>query len=245
MEITEEKFIFTILNRMTKFYDLKIDIIGKLIAIIISLVIVYQNDNLNIFILILVGIFSYIVTKLMYMLFFQGLSMSSTSYFILYKNAPTDFLMYLHFFTLICSIIISKLKFEFIQEGKILNLSFFDSYYYIISIVTTVGSNIYPNSNISKIFTMFLSIVTLLLVIFIFDKLSKKNTLKKEFVSSSQNHLRNAYRNFIELFNKQGLSEEKKIKLLIFFMEKFNFNTPDGYHKVYGDMVEKRYPIDL
>lgn len=245
MVITEEVFVSTILNRMTKFYDIKIDFLGNLTAIIISIVFVYQNHSLNIYMLILIGIFSYFISRFVYMLFLNGLSISSTGYFIFYKNAPTDFLVYLHFFTLIFSIIISKFKFEFIQEGKPLSLNFFDSYYYIISIITTVGSNIYPNSNITKIFTMCLSVVTLLLVIFIFDKLSKKNPIKKEFLSSSKSHLSSAYKKFVELFDEQGLSDEGQAKLLIYYMEKFNFNTPDGYHKAYSDMKDKRYPIEL
>ena len=111
---------------------------------------------------------------------------------------------------------------EFTIDGKDINLSVFQSYYYVFSVITTVGSNIFPKSDEAIFLTMILSLVTLLFIIFIYSTVINKQIIKKSFINSAKEYLAHTYDKFVVLLNEKELTEQRKEEIFSYLL---NFRT--------------------
>ena len=242
LKINCEEFVRNIITKLTKSYGYGLDITINVLSLVFSLFFLIDSDAT--FKGIVTSFLIYCLTRIVLMHQFGGLSMSSVPYIIHYKNLFMHFVITLHFSLLFLASIINTLKLEFTRESKIISLDFFDAYYYVLSIVSTVGSNIYPVSREATLFTMLLSFITLLLIVFLFNNLTGKITIRYEYFKSAENTLTYYYNRFLDLFTEQKLSIDEQNKLFEYLMENFDFNTPNGYSKIYGEISRGIYPIE-
>lgn len=242
--LTKEEFINKQISKLTDGYSQNLDLVLNMISIIISFyysLTMYNKDSE--LLLFVFSIILYIFTRFFLMFLFKGISLSSVPYMIFYIHSKINFFIFLHFITFFFAVLIIYLKLEFTIDGKDTNLSIFQSYYYVFSVITTVGSNIFPKSDEAIFLTMILSFVTLLFIIFVYNSLTNKQIIKKSFINSAKESLAYTYDQFVKLFNEKELSEQRKEELLSHLTNHFNFNTPDGHYKIYYQIKEDRYPI--
>lgn len=243
--ITKEQFVSKQMSKLTDGYSPHLDMLLNVVSIIISLYCTFiSNNKYSEFLLFVFSIVVYIATRFCLMFLFRGISISSyVPYIIYYTRSKINFFIFLHFITLFFASLIIYLKLEFTIDGKDITLSIFQSYYYVFSVITTVGSNIFPKSDEAIFLTMILSLITLLFIIFIYSTLTSNQTVKKSFVNSAKNYLSYTYDRFTELFNGKELTEQRKDELFNYLANNFDFNTPDGYHKIYQEIENDKYPI--
>lgn len=242
--VSKEEFIDKQISKLTDSYTQNLDMILNVISIFISLccsVIMCNKDSE--LLLFAFSIILYIFTRFSLMFLFKGISLSSVPYMIFYIHSKINFFIFLHFITFFFAVLIIYLKLEFTIDGKDIDLSIFQSYYYVFSVITTVGSNIFPKSDEAIFLTMILSFVTFLFIIFMYSTLINKQIIKKSFINSAKEYLAYTYEEFVELFNEKELSEQRKEELLSHLTNHFNFNTPNGHYKVYYEMKRDIYPI--
>lgn len=242
--ISKEEFIDKQISKLTDGYSQNLDMILNVISIFISLccsVIMFNKDSE--LLLFVFSIIVYVISRFFLMFLFKGISISSVPYMIFYIHSKINFFIFLHFITFFFAVLIIYLKLEFTIDGKDIDLSIFQSYYYVFSVITTVGSNIFPKSDEAIFLTMILSFVTFLFIIFMYGTLINKQIIKKSFINSAKEYLAYTYEEFVELFNEKELSEQRKEELLSHLTNHFNFNTPNGHYKVYYEMKRDIYPI--
>lgn len=242
--VSKEEFIDKQISKLTDSYTQNLDMLLNMISILISLccsVIMCNKDGE--FLLFIFSIIVYVISRFFLMVLFRGISLSSMPYMIFYIHSKINFFIFLHFITFFFAVLIIYLKLEFTIDGKDISLSIFQSYYYVFSVITTVGSNIFPKSDEAIFLTMILSFVTFLFIIFMYSTLINKQIIKKSFINSVKESLAYTYDQFVELFNEKELSEQKKEELLNYLANHFNFNTPNGHYKVYYEMKRDIYPI--
>ena len=238
--ISKEEFIDKQISKLTDGYSQNLDMILNVISIFISLccsVIMFNKDSE--LLLFVFSIIVYVISRFFLMFLFKGISISSVPYMIFYIHSKINFFIFLHFITFFFAVLIIYLKLEFTIDGKDIDLSIFQSYYYVFSVITTVGSNIFPKSDEAIFLTMILSFVTFLFIIFMYGTLINKQIIKKSFINSAKEYLAYTYEEFVELFNEKELSEQRKEELLSHLTNHFNFNTPNGHYKVYYEMKSK------
>lgn len=242
LKIDQKIFVEYLIKKITRRYSHFKDIIINIISLLFSLVILIIVPTT--FKYIIFSFLTYCLTRMLLMYMFKGLSISSIQYMIHYKNLFMHFIVITHFSLLFLASIIDTFKLEFTRESKIVLLDFFDAYYYVLSIVSTVGSNIYPISKGATLFTMILSFTTLLLIVFLFNNLTNKVTIRYEYFKSAENTLSYYYKCFFDLFLEQKISLDEQNKLFEYLIKDFDFNTPNGFSKVYSEMARGLYPID-
>jgi hypothetical protein len=168
--------------------------------------------------------------------FFVGtrlnLSNFSIARFRAHSFFPLSFLLYVYLATGVFAILIYAFEVEFLVRGEAMSLSLLDSFYFTASVISTIGQNdISPASIISKILTIGLYGATLLLVIFVFQNVSKN----VRFVVSSE-RIRDdaelAYKMARESFVLHDLNGMCRRKVLEYFANRHDFEGPDGLHRV-------------
>lgn len=242
--LTKEEFIDKQMSKLTDGYSSNLDILLNMISIVISLyysLTMYNKDSE--LLLFVFSIIVYIFTRFSLMFLFRGISISSVPYMIFYIHSKINFFIFLHFITFFFAVLIVYQKLEFTIDGKDINLSVFQSYYYVFSVITTVGSNIFPKSDEAIFLTMILSLVTLLFIIFIYSTLINKQIIKKSFINSAKEYLAHTYDKFVVLLNEKELTEQRKEEIFSYLANNFDFNTPNGYHKIYQEIKDDKYPI--
>ena len=242
--ISKEEFIDKQISKLTDVYsqnlDMILNVISKFISLCCSVIMFNKDSELLLFVF---SIIVYVISRFFLMFLFKGISISSVPYMIFYIHSKINFFIFLHFITFFFAVLIIYLKLEFTIDGKDIDLSIFQSYYYVFSVITTVGSNIFPKSDEAIFITMILSFVTFLFIIFMYGTLINKQIIKKSFINSAKEYLAYTYEEFVELFNEKELSEQRKEELLSHLTNHFNFNTPNGHYKVYYEMKRDIYPI--
>ena len=262
---SKEEFIITVMNRLSKAYTVPVHSFGVILSIAISfyltfviehdpignsLAALFSNNPLAINFLSagkleLINISSFVVVFFFYKYFFHGLSFESTPFYVYYRYSPVDFLKYTYLATCFLSIVISTFSLEFTKGGNTEKLSLIESLYFIIGVISTTGSNIYPASTETEILTIILSACTLFLVIFIFSKLPEIKFNKKIYFKFSEKHLSYNYDKIITLLNESELTEKQKVMVFKYFLERFDFNQPDGTGKVFMEMEKGDFSFGL
>lgn len=247
--VRKERFVTAVFDRYYSRLRLLQHLVWSLAAIVASFVAVFLIPNhgrissdLEIFLhipyllqmvlslLLITGMFMIFVVVYVVVNFLGGHILNFTVGWS-YRWIPLRFLTFAYFGVGIVAILVSVFSVEFSRSGSIGPLSLLDSFYLVASILTTIGANdISPYSNASKILIILINAATLLLVTFVFQRISQDVSLsidpkrfKKQFgdyFSQVDNYLRGS-----------SHSREEKERIWRYFMEKFDFDSPDGLHR--------------
>lgn len=249
MLVSKDVFVDCIMKRMSKNYTLLIHSIGILFCISLSFWFTFLdveyfkieylsiitdlnsagiNTAIKFLSLTTKCLVSFFISNIGYRLVFKGFSYSSFTFYVRFRYSPIDFVKILYFCISILAIAISSIGFDFIRNGNVSSLTPLVSFYYVLGVISTTGSDVYPNSNVTEVLSIAFSFLTLYLVVFVFQKSSEIKLSKKIISTYSNNRLDRFYDKLLKICKDKSLTVEQTSNVFNYFITTFNFYTPDG-----------------
>lgn len=242
--VSKEHFVDGVRDRLTGRYTARVHGVGVIFAICVSFYFTFLKNELRSDIgLGLLNVWDSQVAELLfkeainlgtfagafaiYKFLSKGLSISSTPFFVSYRYGPADFLKWMYWLASAIALLISVAGVNYAKSGRVGPLMPLEAFYYVVGVISTTGSDITPASRVAEVLMVILSAVTLLLAVFVFQKIPDIRVNKKVYFGGGR-FLENAYDEITSALDESALTEVQKGKVFKFFLEEFNFDTEDG-----------------